>query len=74
VIDFYSAASKYERKAFLKDTRKAALKMWNSGDWPSALGFGISCLNVQSRFVPGEDAAYVKHETDRIIAEAKAAN
>jgi hypothetical protein len=73
VIESYSSASNSERKAFLKEARKAALEMWNSGDWPSALGFGISCLNAESRFVPGEDASYVKRETDRILKEAKEA-
>jgi hypothetical protein len=45
--------------------------MWNRGDWPSALGFGIACLNAESRFGPSEDSSYVKRETDRIIQEAK---
>jgi len=70
VIEFYSSASKSERKAFLKEMRKAGIDMWNSGDWPSALGLGISCLNAQCRFVPGDDAVYVKLETDRLINEA----
>jgi hypothetical protein len=70
VLSLYSTASKSERKAFLKQAREAAIKMWNEGDWPSALGFGISCLNAQSRFVPGDDAVYVSAETDRIIKEA----
>ncbi|MDP9091192.1 MAG: hypothetical protein M3O26_20955 [Pseudomonadota bacterium] len=50
--------------------RKSSLQLWKSGEWPVALGIGISCLNAQSRFVPGTDAAYVKAETDRIIKEA----
>ena len=70
VIGFYSSASVPGRKAFLKKMRKASLEMWKSGDWPSALGLGISCLNAESRFVPGEDAAYVKLETDRLIKKA----
>jgi len=70
VIGFYSSASVPGRQAFLKKMRKASLKFWNNGDWPSALGLGISCLNAESRFIPGEDAAYVKLETDRIIKEA----
>ena len=44
--------------------------MWNSGDWPSALGLCISCLNIESEYLPGEDAAYVKTETDKIIEQA----
>lgn len=71
IVGLYSAASKSEREVFLKATRKAALAMWNSGDWPSALGVGISCLNAESRFLPGADASYVKQGTDRIIKEAK---
>jgi uncharacterized protein YdcH (DUF465 family) len=70
VIGFYSSASVPGRKAFLEKMRKTSLKMWKSGDWPPALGLGISCLNAESRFVLGEDAAYVKLETNRIIKEA----
>jgi hypothetical protein len=70
VIDFCSAASEPERKAFLEDARKAALEMWNSGDWPSSVGLAISCLNAESRFTPGADAFYVKLATDELIKEA----
>lgn len=70
VIGFYSSASVPRRKAFIDKMRKASLKMWNRGEWPSALGLGISCLNAQSRFVPGNDAAYVKLETNLLIKEA----
>lgn len=71
IVEFYSAASSSGRKDLLKATRRAALDMWNSGDWPSALGLGISCLNAESRFVPGADASYVKQATDRIVEEAR---
>gem|GEM_PF-4769493 len=70
VTEAYSAASGPDRKAFLKEMTKAAREMWNAGDWPSALGLGVSCLNAESSFVPGDDAAYVKRETDRLIKEA----
>jgi hypothetical protein len=70
VVDTYSSASKAEQKAFLAEARKSCLEMWNRGDWPSSLGLAVSCLNAESRFVPGEDAAYVKRETDRLIKEA----
>jgi hypothetical protein len=70
VIGFYSSASVPGRKAFLEKMRKVSLKLWSGGDWPSALGLGISCLNAESRFVLGSDAAYVKIETDRIVKEA----
>jgi hypothetical protein len=72
VIGFYSSASVSGRKAFLGKMRRESFRMWKSGDWPSALGLGISCLNAQSRVVPGEGAAYVKLETDRIIKAASA--
>jgi hypothetical protein len=72
VVNHYSAASPAERKSLLKEMRKASLEMWNSGDWPSALGLGISCLNAESRFTPGEDATHVRRETDRLIKEASA--
>jgi hypothetical protein len=70
VIGFYSSASVPGRKAFLEKMRKASLEKWTRGDWPSALGLGISCLNAESRFIPGEDAAHVKLETDRIVKQA----
>ncbi len=64
------AASSGQRKSILKGCRQSATEMWNSGDWPSALGLGISALNVESEFVPRKDAAYVKSESDKIIQEA----
>jgi hypothetical protein len=70
VVDTYSSASKVERKAFLAQARKSCLEMWNSGDWPSSLGLAVSCLHAESRFVPGDDAAYVRRETSRLIKEA----
>jgi hypothetical protein len=71
VVRSYSAASPSDRKALLKQLHDAARSMWTSGDWPSALGLGISSLNAESRFVPGDDAAYVRAETDRLVQEAR---
>jgi hypothetical protein len=71
--EMYGPASASERKQLLKHCRNSAIQMWDGGDWPSALGLSISGLNVESEFVPGEDAAYVKEQTDIIIAEAAAA-
>ena len=51
VIGFYLSAWS-GRKAFLEKMRKASLEKWNRGDWPTALGLGISCLNAESRFIP----------------------
>ena len=70
VGEAYAAASKAERKSILKEMRDAMREMWAGGDWPSALGLGISCLHAESLFTPGEDAAYVKLETGRLIQEA----
>ena len=70
MLSLYAAASPSERRAILRVAKKAAFNMWDRGAWPSALGFAITCLNVESRFVPGADAAYVKCETDKIVEEA----
>jgi hypothetical protein len=71
IVPPYSAASKAERRQIVKQWTQATRELWASGDWPSALGAGISLLNAQSRFIPGDDAAYVKRETDRLIEEAR---
>ncbi len=73
VVAHYSGASPAERKAFLRDARKQAIQMWSEGGWPSSLGFGIACLSAESRFVPGDDAAFVRRETDLLIREAEEA-
>ena len=70
VVSAYSTASKSERKDLLRAMMGETRRMWAAGDWPSALGLGISCLNAESQFVPGDDAAYVKRQTDRIVHEA----
>lgn len=67
----YRPASAAERKAILKESRRSATEMWNSGDWPSSLGLGISALNIESEYAPGKDAAYVKAETDKVIQQAR---
>ena len=66
----YGPASLHGRETLLEECRKSGTEMWNSGDWPSALGLCISCLNIESEYLPGEDAAYVKTETDKIIEQA----
>jgi hypothetical protein len=68
----YNAASPRERKALLKQCGKSMIEMWNRGDWYSSFGLSISCLNIESAHLPGEDAAYVKTETDKIVAKARA--
>jgi hypothetical protein len=66
----YRPASSRDRKAILAHCRKSANEMWARGDWPSALGLGITALNVESEFVPGKDAAYVRTETEKVIVKA----
>jgi hypothetical protein len=70
--EVYRPATAGDRKVLLRECKKAAVEMWDGGDWPSATGLGISALNVEAEFVPGSDAAYVKAETDRIIQQAAA--
>jgi hypothetical protein len=68
----YGPAPAADRKTLLREARKSASTMWDGGDWPSSLGLAISCLNVESKYVPGEDAAYVHRETEKIIRDAVA--
>ena len=67
----YEPASKSKRKTLLRLARKNAAAVWNKGDLPSAISLAIACLNAESHFVPGDDAAYVRLETDRLIREAE---
>lgn len=66
----YDIGSDAERKKLLRECKKAAHEMWNRGDWPSSLGLATSCLLAESKYVPGEDAAYVNSETAKVIHEA----
>ena len=73
IREAYATASNSDRKAMLKELRKRASQMWDQQDWPGSLGVAMVCLNAESMYVPGDDAAYVRRETDRIIEEAKQA-
>ena len=66
----HGPASTHRRETLLEECRKSGTEMWNSGDYASALGLCISCLNIESEYLPGKDAAYVKTETDKIIEQA----
>jgi len=70
--EIYGPTSENERKDLMKGCQKSAKKMWVSGDWLSALGLSVSALIVEIENIPGEDASFVKAETDKIIAEAAA--
>lgn len=62
----YDAGTGSERRPILRELKKSAEAMWKRGDWPSALGIGVVALNVESRHVPGSDAAAVLRENRRI--------
>ena len=66
----YGPASPHRRETLLEECRKSGTEMWNSGDYASALGLCICCVNIESEYLPGKDAAYVKRETDKIIEQA----
>ena len=67
----YADASSADRKQILRHAAKVSRQLWDRGDWPQALGLGIIMLNAESRFVPGDDAAYVRAATDALIKEAQ---
>ena len=71
--EFYASLSKADRSKYLDLMRKKVAEMWAQDYLPEVLGTGITLLNIESRFVPGPDAAYVREETDRIIGEARKA-
>lgn len=68
----YDAATGPDRKALLKALKQNAHKVWDTGDWPSALAIGIVCLNLESIDTPGAAALQVRRETDALIAQVRA--
>jgi len=54
----------------LKEIREVSRELWNAGDRPQALAFGVIMLNIESQFTPGDDAAFVKAATEALIKEA----
>jgi len=72
VSDGYALASGADRERILKEVRKVSRKLWEAGNKPQALALGIIMLNIESQFMPGEDALFVKLATDALIREAKA--
>jgi hypothetical protein len=66
----YLAASDDDRVDILKVLKKFAKESWKKGDWPSALGLAVVSLNVESQFVPGPDASFVKAETALFVLKA----
>ena len=70
VGDAYELASGADRERMLKAVLELSRKLWNEGNRPQALALGVIMLNIESRFVAGDDAAFVKAETDALIKEA----
>jgi hypothetical protein len=70
VGDAYELASSADRERMLKAVLELSRKLWNEGNRPQALALGVIMLNIESRFVAGDDAAFVKAETDALIKEA----
>ena len=66
----YTSSSDSGRQEILKVLKKFAKESWTTGDEPSALGLGVVALNVESQFVPGLDAAFVKAETALLVLKA----
>ena len=67
----YASSSSADRKRI----RRQATKVWNqlaeAGDWPSALGLGVMILNMETRYLPGDDAAFVNRASNALIEEAR---
>jgi hypothetical protein len=72
VSDGYALASSADRERILKEIREVSRQLWNAGDRPQALAFGVIMLNIESQFTPGDDAAFVKAATEALIKEALA--
>jgi len=70
VSDGYKLASPDDRERILKEVRAVSRQLWEAGNRPQALALGIIMLNIESQFLPGDDAAFVKAATDDLIKEA----
>lgn len=72
VNDGYAQASSGDRERILREVRDVSRRLWTAGNRPQALALGVIMLNVESQFLPGDDAAYVKVATDALIKEGGA--
>jgi len=72
VSDGYKLASPDDRERILKEVRAVSRRLWEAGSRPQALALGVIMLNIESQFLPGDDAAFVKAATDDLIKEASA--
>jgi hypothetical protein len=72
VNDGYGIASPVDRERILKEVRAVSRQLWEAGNRPQALALGVIMLNIESQFLGGDDAAFVKAATDALIKEALA--
>jgi hypothetical protein len=72
VSDGYRLASPIDRERILTEVRGVSRQLWEAGNRPQALALGIIMLNIESQFLDGDDAAFVKAATDVLIKEALA--
>ena len=70
ISDAYELASSADRERMLKAVLEVSRQLWEEGKRPQALALGVIMLNIESRFVAGDDAILVKAETDALIKEA----
>ena len=70
IRDAYELASNADRERMMKAVLEVSRKLWDEGNRPQVLALGVVMLNLESRFVEGDDANYVKVETDALIKEA----
>jgi len=70
ISDAYALASSADRERMLKAVLEVSRKLWDAGNRPQALALGVITLNIESRFVAGDDATFVKAETDALIKKA----
>jgi hypothetical protein len=70
VSDGYKLASPDDRERILGEVRAVSRQLWEAGNRPQALALGVIMLNIESQFLPGDDAAFVKAATDALIKEA----
>jgi hypothetical protein len=72
VSDGYRLASPIDRERILTEVRAVSRQLWEAGNRPQALALGVIMLNIESQFLDGDDAVFVKAATDILIKEALA--
>ena len=62
-------ASSADRERILNEVREVSRQLWAAGNRPQAMALGVIILNMESEFLPGDDAAFVKLATAALIKE-----